>query len=191
MPKVEILFYSPLDLDRFIEFCIKGVELEPGVAAKDEDGREILGVFSWLHGWQVEEAHFFHTPRNHPMKFFMALVQKHEGDDDVRPWFRRVAATPPKIALEPDIAGIDRVLRVDGELGELDSFVPKCNLLCAIESDPALDAEFAEQRKRVRATLTQLEQKPEEKDRFLQALRSDIGSKPREVFEGLHFSLRD
>jgi hypothetical protein len=190
MPKIEILAYSPLDLDKFIKFCIKGVEQSPGVAAVDEDGREILGVFSWLHGWSAREAHFFHTPKNHPMKFFMALVRKRKDDDEVRPWFRRVAATPPKITVEPDIPGIDKVLRIDGELGELEAFLPISELLAAVESDPALDAEFVAQQGRVLETLKRLEEDPDGIKRFLAALRSDKGSRPREVFEELKFSLR-
>lgn len=191
MPKIEILFYSPLDLEKFIEFCIKGKESSPGVAAVDEDGRDILGVFSWLHGWLVREAHFFHTPKNHPMKFFMALVQKHEDDDEVRPWFRQIDGTPPKIVLEPDIPGIDKVLRVDGELGEIESFTSISELLAAVESDSALDAEFVAQQERVLDTLKQLEGDLDGRRRFLEALRSEKGSKPRAVFEKLNFSLQD
>ena len=192
MSKIEILFYSPLDLDEFIRFCILGKETFPGsgVAAKDEDGNDINGVFSWLHGWLVREAHFFHTPKDHPMKFFMALVKKHDDDDPTRPWFKRVKATPPKITLEPDIPGIDKVLRVDGELGMLDEFLPKCHLLCAIETDPALDAEFKAQSERVHDALQQLEEDPEGRERFLAALRGEKGSNPTDVFEKLHFSLR-
>lgn len=191
MPGIEILFYSPLDLDKFIEFCIKGKEASPGVASVDEDGRDILGVFSWLHGWLAREAHFFHTPSDHPMKLFLALVQKHEDDDEVRPWFRQIDGTAPQIVLEPDIPGIDKVLRVDGELGELDSFLPISNLLAAVESDSALDAEFVAQQARVLDTLKQLEGDPNGRQKFLEALRSERGSKPREVFEKLNFSLRD
>ena len=192
MPKIEILFYSPLDLDEFIEFCIKGKEEEgsPGVAAKDGDGNEIFGVFSWLNGWAVQDAHFFHTPKGHPMKFFMALVHKHEDDEQGRPWFRTNLSAPPKIILEPDIPGIDKVLRVDGELGMLDTPKSMDELLAAIKSDPDLDAEFAAQRARVQDVLKRLEQDPAEGERFLAALRGQ-GIKPAaEVFKELNFSLR-
>lgn len=94
MSKTEILFYSPSDMDEFIRFCKKGIELDTDVPDTDEDGNEIFGVFSWLNGWGVQKAHFFHTSREDPMTFFMALVQKHEDDDQVRPWFRTNLSDP-------------------------------------------------------------------------------------------------
>ena len=192
MPKIEILFYSPLDLDEFIDFCIRGKETSPGVAAKDEDGNDIFGVISWLNGWGVQEAHFFHTPKNHPMTFFMALVHKHEDEDEVRPWFSTNLSTPPKIILEPDIPGIDKVLRVDGELGMLDEPKSLDELLAAIKSDPDLDAEFAAQRARVQDVLKRLEQDSAGRRRFLAALRGQGEIKrAAEVFKELNFSLRD
>lgn len=191
MPKTEILFYSPLDLDEFIDFCIRGQETEPGVPAKDEDGDDIVGVFSWLVGWAVQDAHFFHTPRNHPMTFFMALVQKHEDDDEVRPWFITDSSAPPTIKLEPDIPGINRVLRVDGELGMLDEPIPFNELLAAIQPDPDLDAEFAALRGRVQDVLARLEGDSVGIKRFRAALRGEGKIKPAtEVFKELNFSLR-
>ena len=190
MPKIEILFYSPNDLDEFIDFCIRGKEVSKGVAAKDEDGRDIFGVISWLNGWGIEEAHFFHTPKGHPMTFFMALVRKRDGDDVERPWFITDSSAAPKIILEPDIPGIDKVLRVDGELGMLDEPKPLDELLAAIQPDPELDAEFAAQRARVQEALKGLEGDPAGRKRFLEALRSERGSTPVEVFKALSFSLR-
>lgn len=189
MSKVEILFYSPLDLDEFKKFCFKGKEASPGVPAKDEDGRKMVGVFSWLKGWGVKEAHFFHTPADHPMKFFIALVKKRDGDNEVRPWFRRVATTPPKIALLPDIPGVDKVLRIDGELGMLDGFSPIGELLGAVTSDPDLDAKFAALSQRVQDVLQRLEEDPAGTERFLAALRGDKESDPVGVFKELSFSL--
>ena len=192
MPKIEILFYIPTNLDEFIDFCIRGKETSPGVAAKDEDGNDIFGVISWLNGWGTEEAHFFHTPKDHPMTFFMALVHKHEDDDEVRPWFRRVAATPPKIALQPDIPGIDKLLRLDGELGLLDEPKSLGELLSAVKSDPDLDAAFVAQKARVQDALDRLEQDLAGRKRFLAALRGEGEIKPAtQIFRELNFSLRD
>jgi hypothetical protein len=193
MPKTEILFYSPLNMAEFIDFCIRGKEAAPGVAAKDEDGNDIFGVISWLNGWGVQGAHFFHTPLNeNRMKIFMALVRKHEDDDEVRPWFSRVAAPPPKIALHPDIPGIDKVLRIDGELGMLDEPKSIQELLALITNDPKLDEEFAAQRARVQDALKQLEGNQAGRNRFLAALRGAGEIKPAaEVFKELNFSLRD
>jgi hypothetical protein len=190
MPKIEILFYSPNNLDEFIDFCIRGKEVSKGVAAKDEDGRDIFGVISWLNGWGVTEAHFFHTPKGHPMTFFMALVHKRDGDDEERPWFITDSSAPPKIILEPDIPGIDKVLRVDGELGILDAPQPLNVLLAAIKPDPDLDKEFAAQRARVLEALKGLEGNEAGRKRFFEALRGERGSKGVEVFKALNFSLR-
>lgn len=190
MPKIEILFYSPNDLDEFIDFCIRGKEVSKGVAAKDEDGRDIFGVISWLNGWGVTEAHFFHTPKGHPMTFFMALVHKRDGDDEERPWFITDLSAPPKIILEPDIPGIDKVLRVDGELGMLDAPQPFEQLLAAIKPDPDLDKEFAAQRARVQEALKGLEGDPDGRKRFFKALRGERGSNGAEVFKALNFSPR-
>jgi hypothetical protein len=184
MPKIEILFYSPKNLNEFIDFCINGKPTEPG-----QD--EIFGVISWLHGWGVQEAHFFHTPPNHAMTFFMALVHKHEDDPTVRPWFITDLSAPPRIILEPDIPGIDEVLRVDGELGMLDEPKSIGELLAAVTLDEDLEAAFVATKKRVDEVLKRLGQDPHGKERFLAALRSERGSKPAEVFKELNFSLRD
>lgn len=191
MSKIEILFYSPNDLDEFIDFCIRGKEVSKGVAAQDEDGRDIFGVISWLNGWGVTEAHFFHTPQGHPMTFFMALVRKRENDDVERPWFITDSSAPPKIILEPDIPGIDKVLRVDGELGMLDEPQPLNELLAAIQPDPELDAEFVAQRARVLNALEGLADAPQ-KQRFLAALRGQGETKrAAAVFKEFNFSPRD
>ena len=191
MSKIEILFYSPNDLDEFIDFCIRGKEVSKGVAAKDEDGNDIFGVISWLNGWGTTEAHFFHTPKGHPMTFFMALVHKHEDDDVERPWFITDPSAPPEIILEPDIPGIDKVLRVDGELGMLDEPQPLNELLAAIQPDPELDAEFVAQRARVLNALEGLED-VSQKQRFFAALRGKGETKPAaDVFKEFNFSPRD
>ena len=192
MSKIEILFYSPLDLDEFIDFCINGKPTGPDTFEEDEDGNEIFGVISWLNGWAVQKAHFFHTPKGHPMTFFMALVHKHEDDNEVRPWFITDLSTPPKIILEPDIPGIDKVLRVDGELGMLDEPKSLDELLAAIQPDPDLDAAFVAKKARVQDVLNRLEEDSAGRNRFLKALRGKGETMPAtEVFKELDFSLRD
>ena len=203
MAKVEILVYAPLDLKDFIEFCILGKRDASGAPLKDENGNEILGVISWLHGWNAQEAHFFHTPLppeptpenpnppKHPWTFFMALVRKREGDNTVRPWFITDTSAPPKIIVQPDIFGIDKVLRIDGELGMLPDFLPIGELLAQVTNDPVLDAAFMATKQRVDRVLKRLENDPEGKERFLAALRGKKESKPAEVFKELNFSLQD
>jgi hypothetical protein len=150
-----------------------------------------FGVISWLHGWGVPEAHFFHTPENHEMKFFMALVHKHEDDPTPRPWFITDLSDEPRIILEPDIPGIDKVLGVDGELGMLNEPQSIGELLAAVTLDEELEAAFVATKKRVDAVLKRLEKDPHRTERFLAALRSEKESKPAEVFKELNFSLRD
>ena len=192
MAKTEILFYSPLNMADFIDFCIRGRETAPGVAANDEEGNPIFGVISWLNGWGTQEAHFFHTPpEDNSINIFMAIVRKHEDDPTVRPWFSRVAATPPKITVHPDIPGIDKVLRIDGELGMLDQPKSIDEVLALITEDHELEEEFKEQRARVQEALKQFEGNPAGRSRFFAALRGEKESKPAEVFEALNFSLRD
>ncbi len=194
MAKVEILFYTPLNMAEFIDFCIIGKETSPGsgVAAKDAEGNDIFGVISWLNGWGVQEAHFFHTPpEDDSIKFFMAIIRKHEDDATVRPWFSQVAGPPSKITLHPDIPGIDKVLSVDGELGMLDQPISIQEVLALIKDDPKLDAEFVAQRARVQDALKQLEGNQAGRNRFLAALRGAGEIKPAaDVFKELNFSLR-
>jgi|KBSSwiStaDraftv2_1062776.scaffolds.fasta_scaffold16437_6 hypothetical protein len=202
MPNIEILFYSPLNMRKFIDFCLKGKETSPGsgVAAKDEEGNDIFGVISWLNGWGVPEAHFFHTPlekdddpqADKRVKIFMALVTKNDDDPTTRPWFSMVAANPPKITLHPDIPGINKVLRVDGELGMLDEPTSIQELLALITNDKELDAEFAALRARTQDTLKQLEGDKAGRRRFLAALRGEGEIKPAaDVLKELKFSLRE
>ena len=186
---VEILAYSPNNLKDFIDFCIKGKPKGSDDLEKfetDELGREIRGVMSWLHGGRVRRAQFWHTPLDddHPMPFFMALVER-DDVDPVRPWFGTVLTSPPKIILDPDIPGIDKQLRVDGQLGILQDFVPISELLGAITHDTDLDKEFDRQRERVLVVLRQLES--DMRRMFFAALRGDKGS--TKVFEKLKFSL--
>jgi hypothetical protein len=191
MPNIEILAYSPIDLQQFIGFCIKGKPIEgTNDFEKDEIGRDIRGVMSWLHGREVPKAQFFHTGNDLRMPFFMALVQKRDDEPVPRPWFKTIRTSPPRLILNPDIPGVDKVLNVDGQLGMLQDFLPISELLAKIEHRPELDDEFAAQRERVLEVLKGLEEDPDRRMRFLAALRSDRGSNPTELFEELKFSLR-
>src|SRR6185295_14134987 len=80
MSKIEILVYSPKNMDKFKEFCVKGKRNSSGDFETDDQNRDIRGVFDWLHGREVPKARFFHTPADHPFQFFIALVQKNEKE---------------------------------------------------------------------------------------------------------------
>jgi len=189
MPDIDILVYSPNDMKDFIRFCVEGKptgETDPQTGLptfeQDEDGNDIRGVFSWLNGHEVDTAQFFHTVQNDDMQLFIAEVQKDENDDGDRPWFRRIKTKPPIIIFEPDIAGIDKLLRIDGKFGTLTKFKPLSELLGTLAEDKPLEAKFAASKQKVLKVLTQLEKDPTRRRAFLAALRSDRGSMPTEVF---------
>jgi hypothetical protein len=192
VPKIESLFYSALNMDEFRKFCIEGKPLPttPPSFEKDEDGRDIVGVFSWLNGWRVKEAHFFHTSQKDPLQLFIVLVEPDDSEEETRPWFSRLAFAPPRILFQPEIPGIDKQLRLEGLFGTQDTFLSMSNLFAGLEHDSDLDAQFAAQQEDVRALLEQLKDDPAERENFLAALRGDEGSEPAEVFARLKFSLR-
>src|ERR1044071_5213549 len=105
MPKTESLLYSPLNMDEFRTFCIEGKPLPttPPSFEKDEDGRDIVGVFSWLNGWRVKAARFFHTSQKDPLQLFIVLVQPDDSEEETRPWFIRLDFAPPRILFQPEV----------------------------------------------------------------------------------------
>jgi hypothetical protein len=193
MPTIESLLYSPINMDEFREFCIEGKptgSTVPPKFEKDEDLRDMVGVFSWLNGSRVDAAHFFHTAQQDPLQLFIALVQPRNPEVE-RPWFRRLDFKRPRILFQPDIPGIDRQLRIDGLFGKQETFLSMGDLLAGLEPDLDLDEQFARQQGRVLAVLEQLEGDEARIEKFLAALRSDKGSESGEVFDKLKFSLRD
>src|ERR1043165_1270172 len=189
MPDIDILVYSPNDMKDFISFCVEVKqtgETNPQTVLRpfeqNEDGNDNRGVFSWLNGHEVDAAQFFHTAQNADMHLFIALIQKDENDDQDRPWFRRFKTKPPIITFEPDIAGIDKLLRIDGKFGTLTKFKSLKELLGTLDEDKSLEAEFAASKEKRLKVLKQLGKDPTRRRAFLAALRSDTGSMPREVF---------
>ncbi|HET6974682.1 MAG TPA: hypothetical protein VFI24_00050 [Pyrinomonadaceae bacterium] len=88
MTRIEILAYSPLKMDDFIKYAVDGLKGEDGKYLKDEYDRDITGVFNWLHGRKVPEAHFFNSDLGNPVQMFMALIQPTE--QIVVPWMVRI-----------------------------------------------------------------------------------------------------
>jgi len=195
MPRIESLLYSPLNMVEFREFCIEGKpkNTTPVTYEKDEDQRDMVGVFSWLNGWRVKKAQFFRTslknPQTDPLQLFIVLVEPEDISVE-RPWFRRLTFAKPKILFRPDIPGIDRQLRIDGLFGRQETFLTMSELFAGLEHDEDLDAKFAAKQKDVRALLEQLKDDEDATKNFLAALRSDEGTKSAEVFARLKFSLR-
>jgi len=102
MPHLEILAYSPIDMDKFMDFVVNGKKDADGKPLKDENDREITGVFAWLHGREVPMARFFSSGPHDPVQLFMAIIQPTE--DEVVPWMDR-------------IPGFRAMVREDGTIG--------------------------------------------------------------------------
>jgi hypothetical protein len=175
MPKIESLFYSALNMDEFRKFCIEGKPLPttPPSFEKDEDGRDIVGVFSWLNGWRVKEAHFFHTSQKDPLRLFIVLVEPDDSEEETRPWFSKLDFAPPRILFQPEIPGIDKQLRLEGLFGTQEAFLEMSDLFAGLEHDADLDAKFAAKQEEVRAVLKQLKADPAGTEKFLATLRGE------------------
>ena len=127
MPVTDILFYSPFNMAQFIAFSKNGKPDGKGGFETDGKGRKKVGVLAWLHEIGVREAHFFATPIGHPMKLFMALVER-PGDQEV-PW---MGAIP----------GFEELLRTDGLIGEISTSPQISELLAAVVKNDELDQAF-------------------------------------------------
>jgi len=189
MPKIESLLYSPLNMDEFRNFCIEGKPTGATTFEKDEDKRDMVGVFKWLTGWSVNEAHFFHTSQKDPLQLFIVQVQPEDVVE--RPWFRRLPFAKPRILFQPDIPGVDRQLRIDGLFGRQDTFLSMSNLFAGLEHDADLDARFAALQEDARAVIERLNDDPDELEQFFAALRGDEGTEAGKVFARLNFPSRN
>ena len=163
--KIEILAYSPKKMDEFLTFCADGKPISTTEWQKDSQGREIRGVFSWLYGRSVPEAHFFNTAAGVNPQLFFATVQRLEADPV--PWI-------------DDIPGFPEMIQADGIIGAASEFKPIGDLLKLVSSNAELDRKFEEGRMRIARILESLERHEGgvsmEKEDFLAALRGDIGS---------------
>ncbi len=172
MAVIEILTYSPFNMDIYLPFVKVGKPKAEGGFETDGQGRMKIGVLRWLLGREVPEAHFFSTPQAAPLKLFMALIQR-PGAVEV-PWMGR-------------IAGFDEMIRIDGLTGQTSSFGPISDLLASLISNTDLDNAFAEGKVNVQRVLDQIAADPTRlsvnKDEFLRTLRSEVGTNPKAVFD--------
>lgn len=168
MATIEILAYRVKNMKDFIAYSFDGKRDANGEFETDDQGRKITGVLRWLQGREVPEAHFFHTSGDDkdPLNLFVAMVQRIEGYDV--PWMRR-------------IPGFEEMVTSDGLLGIATEFNPLGALLATIESDPDLDARFAQGRDGVRRLLEPLSR--DERRDLLATLRGDIGTDQQGVFD--------
>ncbi len=171
MPVIEILAYSPNEMNEFIAFVIDGKRKPNGEYELDDDGQEITGVIKWLLGRGVPEAYFFNSA-----DFFASTVQKPDNEPPDRPWMK-------------EIPGFDVMVKTDGLIGTSDSFAPFANLLDAVASNADLDARFVAGRQHVAKVLESIRLEKNAfsfgEDEFLAALRGDKGSSLQTVLAEL------
>jgi len=127
MPVIEILAYTPVNMDEFIRFCRDGKPDGKGDFETDEQGRKIVGVLRWLHGREVSKARFFNTQSKEPLQLFVAMIAREENYDV--PWIRR-------------IPGFEPMVLSDGLVGKDDKFQDLPALLSLLQPNKDLNDAF-------------------------------------------------
>lgn len=174
MPVIEIVAYTPINMDKFIEYCINGKPDGMGGHFPDSQGRKITGVFDWLRGRGVKEAHFFHSKVGDDVNLFAATILKPEGEEEDVPWMK-------------DLPGLPEMIKVDGLLGKTGAFASLSDLLETVATDTKMDELY----RTLRVALDELLEKMRDpeflptvgKQRLLAALRGEVGANTDEVFE--------
>jgi hypothetical protein len=175
MDVIEILAYTPTDMDQFVAFAKDGKPDGQGDYQTDEQGRKITGVIRWLLGRGVPKAQFFNSnPKaGDAVNLFAATVQRRESYDV--PWMK-------------NIPGFEPMVTTDGLIGKTASFAPLSDLLASVKTNKELEDKFNNGRINVDGIIKAIEDKPEimpsiGRLRLLAALRGEQGSNPAEVFE--------
>lgn len=162
---IEILAYTPLDMDEFLTFAREGKPDGQGDFETDEQGRKIVGVLRWLHGREVVKAHFFNTRATDPIQMFIAMIERKENYDV--PWLRR-------------IPGFAEMVNEDGLVGKNDHFDDLNALLSALTPNAELDEAFAQGQADVENIVGRIAQNeatvPGGTREFFATLRGDIGT---------------
>jgi hypothetical protein len=164
MPIIEILAYYPINMGDFLFFCINGAPDGNGSWLPDEFGRKKTGVFDWLYGRGVPEAHFYTSAPEDPVPVFVATVQKPETGP--MPWLE-------------NIPGFEALVVSDGQVGLAGQFPPFNQPIATVAPRPDLDAEFENGRGRFEPLLRSLRQTKEgslSADALRAALRGDAGT---------------
>jgi hypothetical protein len=162
---IEILVYSPADMDEFIPFAIDGKRDASGEFETDEQGRKIVGVLRWLHGREVPEAHFFNSAKGDPVQLFMAMIHRPESYDV--PWMRR-------------IPGFEVMVKTDGLTGKTNQFLSIADLLATVRPNNEMDEKFEQGKERLLSIRSDQRFSPGARQ-LLSALRGDVGSDPEGV----------
>ena len=174
---IEILAYSPNDMDDFLAFVRDGRPDGSGGFQRDSQGREMIGVLRWLHSLQVPEAHFFNNKKSDPAQLFIATVQSIQSPGI--PW------------LPNKIPGFDELIRRDGLIGRTNTFPSMSTLLDTVMPNQDLDDKFAQGKADLDTVFAELNTNPGNfsvtKDQILAALGSI--SLPIPVFDEIRSKL--
>lgn len=164
MPIIEILAYCPINMSDFLFFCVNGAPDGNGSWLPDEFGRKKTGVFDWLYGRGVVEAHFYTSAPEDPVQLFVATVLKPETGP--MPWLN-------------NIPGFEELLVSDGQVGLAGEFPPLDQPIAKVNRREDLDAEFVKGRKRFGPPLSSLPRTTEGSltaEALRAALRGDVGT---------------
>jgi len=168
MPDTEFLFYSPIDMNAFMDFFVNGIKDETGKPKRDENDREITGVIAWLHGREIRDAHFFSSAPADPVQGFMAVVQPTDEEDV--PWMER-------------IPGFKHMVRDDGKIGDAPSLgvALKGDPLAVVQPRPDLDQVFVDEMNKIAEI--DFEKVSFTKEAFLRALQGKKGTNLPELLK--------
>lgn len=164
MANIEILAYCPINMDDFLFFCVNGAPDGKGSWLPDIYGRKKTGVFDWLYGREVPEAHFYTSLPEDRAPLFAATVFRPESGP--MPWTK-------------NIPGFEDLLVKDG-LVRLDGQFPAPDLpLATLRRRPDLDDQFVAGRAKVKEVLDGLQARgdgPFNIQAFRAALRGEAGT---------------
>jgi hypothetical protein len=164
-PVIEILAYTPINMDEFIRFCRDGKPDGKGDFETDEQGRKIVGVLRWLHGREVSKARFFNTKSDDPLRLFVAMIARQENYDV--PWIER-------------IPGFERMVISDGLVGKDDKFQDLPDLFLLLQPNEDLNGAFEQGTGDVERIVERIDQNEVVlsggRREFLATLRGDIGT---------------
>jgi len=164
MPNIEILAYLPIDMEDFLFFCVNGAPDGHGGWLPDKYGRKKTGVFDWLYGREVPEAHFYTSRPEDPVPVFAATVQRPETGP--MPWFR-------------NIPGFEELLVSDGQVGMASQFPAAGLPIATVNPRPDLDQQFVAGRTQFEGILTSLRKTGQGSftaEALRAALRGDAGT---------------
>jgi hypothetical protein len=179
MPNIELLAYFPIRREDFLFFLVNGAPDGHGGWLTDQFGNSKTGVFNWLYGRGVPEAHFYLSDANDPIQIFVSTVQRLE--QVAVPWTE-------------NICGFTDLIIKDGEVGAASAFPPFGSLAQAISTvrpSPDLDQKFVDGRTNLNNFFGTLSEKSltAETQTLRAALRGEPGTNLQAISERLNLKL--